>query len=745
MTFDTLSYGGVEADFATWGFSLNSIKAVKSPGRDDTFTATIKTTTITAEANSPTFAFEGVVIVRSNRTGSGGYGGYSGGTVKFVGKRVDQPAKADSGGQGVTYKFKGPWYDLMNVDYMQVFQGNGATYLLPEVVLNTAFAAVTSSVWGTYDFLNISVGDQIQAILQWLLSQYAAQGIAAPFQYVGRTLHSGAIDLSAATGPGTGTPGGNYNIFGQLFNYALAGSPSIDPTLFSLFLPTYIAKPMKCAQALQKCLLLSPRINIWFDYTATSGGSPLPMIRFDLIDSGTAKSLPLFTGPKYDGTVTHKAISINPRYDLQMRAVCITYKITQSVAGVTEISYVPDKWSGNGFSMALPGASNVNLTGSGNNSTDPNCGLRVMTEILDLQGIQTTVQKGHLDLQALACIGGSQATKRAWWASKRGGELAKLEDWRARFGGNTIPDATLYYAGAGYDGLGNDSGGSAVTPDSLGRYPLSGYDLGVFAYRIVRGTYHAWMAQTSGILAVKVKAVSQMTYNEYDCTSASNSETDTNGNITQKIWQHDEHVNLELTNAVPNSGTYANFTVLASLTPGEAYIIGAGGIAQYIYGHMNVLQYEGDYVTVGAEFVDSTSSQFLTLGNKLNLTGGATAWATMNAQIQEITEDYATHTTSVKIGVAKFLEVGQLSSMLNMWRFRRPWYNPAIRTDNTQVGTGQVDMAKANAGANTTDGLKTTGASKVFDYSSLPTGSTPGTANTVAVVDPTQVTAAMGL
>jgi hypothetical protein len=253
------------------------------------------------------------------------------------------------------------------------------------------------------------------------------------------------------------------------------------------------------------------------------------------------------------------------------------------------------------------------------------------------------------------------------------------------------------------------------------------------------------MSQTAGILACKVKAISKMTFTEYDCTSATSSETDTNGNIIKKATTSDQHVNLEITNATaPGGSGYATFSALGSLTPGEAYIIGAGGIAKYIYGHMNVLQYEGEYVSVGAEFVDSGSSQFITLGNKLNLTGGATAWTTMNAQIQEITEDYGTHTTMVKIGVAKFLQAGQLSSMLQMWRYRRTWQNPALRGDNTQSGSTS-DMAYSTAGANTLDGLQLLSSDKKYDYGTLPTGSTPGVINSVIVNDSVQVTAGMSL
>lgn len=751
MNYDTLTLAGVEKDFASWGFGLHSIKGRKKVRNCDTFDATIVNTTVANESDSPTFPFEGKVIVRVNRSGPGGAGTYSGGTVKFVGKRVDQKAKTDANGQGVSYTFKGPWYDLENSDYLQVYKGSAGSYYLPELVMFTGNQILNVN-GTTYAWLPISVGDQIQAILQFVLDQYAAQGMAAPFQYKGRALNSGAIDLTTSSGTVSGSPGGNYNFYGQPFNYALQSGMSIDSSLYSLFLPSLIEKPMKASQAIQKCLEMSPRINVWFDYTAVDGSSnPLPMIRFDLVNSMTAVSLPLFTGPKYDGTISHKSLNIVPRYDLQLRAAIVKYRITNTVSGNKVVDYAVDKWSGNGTVGALPGASNVNLSGGGNNATDPNAGLRVFNDLIDLQGYSTTIMKGHLDLEPLMLRSAQtgytngtvndHAAKRSWWSSRRGGELAKLEDTRVRFQDKTgaqtfIPDAKLYYASNG-----TDSTGATVVAGQ----EFTSADYGFYQYRVVRGTYQTWMAQSAGVLTVKCKAVAAMTFAEYDSTSvATVKDTDRLGNKTKHFLSGEQHVNLELTNAIPDGGSgtsgYANFSIPASSTPGEAYIIGSGGIAQYLYVHLNTLQFDGDYASVAANFVDSGSSQYVTLGNKLNLTNGATLWTTMNAQIQEITEDYGNHETSVQIGVSKILSAGNLSQLLNMWRFRRTWYNPAIRTDNTVIGGGAVDMAKSASGANTVTGLDMQQQQTLIDYSTMPSGTSPGVPTSKVTLDPTRAT-----
>ncbi len=140
----------------------------------------------------------------------------------------------------------------------------------------------------------------------------------------------------------------------------------------------------------------------------------------------TAKSLPLF-----DGT-SHKSISIQRRDDLKVRAVNIHYRITSQENGQTVLNYAQDKWGPNGS----------------NNAADPQTGLRVVNELVDLSGGSITTTQAHMDVEPVAAIGGDQDSKRAWWSSKRGGEVHSLEDLRVRFQDKagvqtTIPDAQI--------------------------------------------------------------------------------------------------------------------------------------------------------------------------------------------------------------------------------------------------------------------------------------------------------------
>lgn len=673
MTFDTLEYNGIERTFANWGFELRGTQCIRYNMREDVFRATVASASITDNA---IFPFEAQVIVRSGRaSATGADNSFSGGTIKFTGKRVSMESAATGKEQGVAYEFLGPWYDLANTHYLQTFKGAAVLPYAPgEVVLNTS----TANSLNLLSF--ISIGDQIQSILQWLLDQYAAQGMAAPFQYTGRDLNAGRIDLSFS---GTALPGQNTDKAGNAYVHQINAATTIDAALFAQFLPSYIAKPMMCSQALQKMLELSPRTNICFDYST----SP-PTVYVRSVDHFTPVSLALFNG------IDHKSLNIKRRDDLVARAVVITYRITNTVNGRQVVDYAIDKWGPHGF----------------NSNSDPSTGLRVLSETIDLQGYSVTTTTAQMDCEPLACLGGTNATKRAWWASRRGGEQARFSDSRLRFqdknfAETTIPNAALTYATtAGSDLLGN--------PRVAGT-PLSASDLALFTNRIVRGTHHSWMSIGGNpVYSLKVRVSVRTEHAVYDVVAIGDtlnqlpanehvSNVAINGSRQGKVNTEETHCEIELTNASnANDGSPFTATTIASATTGEVYILGNGGIAQYLFNSLLPYQYDGEYAKVEAEFTNNVS-----LTNAINFTGGRTEWASMNAQPQSILEDYGTKETFVQIGVSNHLTAGQLSSLLNMWAFRRPWYNPALRADNSIANGGEVSMPQTAGGVNSTAGL----------------------------------------
>lgn len=721
MIYDTLTYSGVEKTFSDWGFSISSIKGSKKNQAAGTFTATKVDTNIVAEENNPTFPFESVIVVQTGRVAGMDergrpVGSFSGGVVKFVGKRVGKPLKASASGHSVQYTFKDAWYDLEETPYQQGYASGQANtiVLVPETCLFT-FAQGFNFNGSEYDYGIVSCGDQLQFILEWLLSQYAAQGMDAPYQLVGSN-HAAAPAVT-----------GVYS--GGVYTWAAQDNQTISRSLYQFYLPSHITKPLKCEAALRKCLEFSPKTNIWFDYTTSKGGKPCPTIHITSQEDKTPVNLPLF-----DNGQSHKSISIHKREDLKLRGATITYRLSNSINGKNYYTYAIDQ---QGLST----------------------GLRTFSDLVDLSGVQETTVSASIDTENLNCwslfTGGTNGTdadhaaKRAWWGSKRGGEDTKLQDLRVRFqkndptktDGSVLPtfldDAVITETKVNPDGSQTVITHTAATLMAAG---LVNYQGQLSVTRLVEGTVADWMynmdgavvdgkpSQGSKVVSLKVQVTVNCQFSTYN-TIGSN-ETDTIGDaqkVTNTAKGQQITANIILTN-----GFTGSYSAVKSVDGGEAYIIGNGGIAQYLMSQLNATQYDGDAVHVAVDFAAG-----INLGNLLNLTNGAAEWASMNAQIQSIDEDYGTHSTTVQIGVAKHLNSGQLSALLNMWKFRRQWYNPACRTDSSQGGGGQQQFAKSTGQSNTTAGVESLGRTQHIDYTGA--GGTPPSDDLLTAGKPTGV------
>jgi hypothetical protein len=276
----TLVYDGTEKTLAAWGFS-ESAEGLFSHLQVDTFSLDIPGALI---EDDPVIPFEGSVIIYQNRASeTGATNSFSGGTIEFQGKRLLHVLDGRPTFEGVTMQFGGPWYDLDQTPYLQAVKTytgdpeNLGTFTVSEVVLFQKIVALA--------VVKTTNGEQITAILQSLLDQYAAQSMAAPFQI-------GTID------------------------------PAVN-------LPTYQAKDIKCSEAIQLCLRSSPDCKLWFDYTTTP-----PTCHVRKQANLTAATVALADG------VRHESIKLTPRYDLQARGVTIYFKQTNSADGFNWVSMV---------------------------------------------------------------------------------------------------------------------------------------------------------------------------------------------------------------------------------------------------------------------------------------------------------------------------------------------------------------------------------------------------------------------
>lgn len=607
--YNTLLYAGVEKTLQGWDIGEDD-EIELNADTPDKFTITLPNADIT---NDPTFAFEGVVAVYSDRLSATGLpGSFSGGVCEFIGKRVGIGlSSSGSNGMGVTYHFQNAMYDLDNTVFQQVFkQYNGTTHATANFVMAETILFTKFNAFGA--LINCTTGDTINEVLQYLLDVYTTNGDTLPFQI--------------------GT---------------------IDP---ALWLPSYQAKPASCLEVLRKCIELSPDCKFFFDYTTVNGlGNPLPTIHCRKQANLPAANAALWDGANNAG---HISIHISRRDDLVARAVRLTYKITNTVDNQQKIQYVVDKYGAHGA----------------NNALDPDGGLRVLVETIDLVGFSQTTVKGHLDCEPFAGVGGTTATKRAWWASKRGGEEDIMADTRYRFqdevgAGTTLVDASV-----------TDESGAAI---NLTTYPN----------RLVDGTFQPWMVRPDRTQVAVIRAVVKTTVivTQYDTTATAGSETATNGNALCTYKKKEMTCHIALTNA-----STGDFTATASVTSSEGVPVGN---AQAIYNSLSIIQYESDYLRV-----DPTQSGGITMAHKLNYTNGRGEWTTMNAQIQGIKKNLTHRLLSIRTGPAKHLAINQLMDIFNAFRFRRVWNNPQVRQTGALDGGGQSTMASNAPKANTTAG-----------------------------------------
>lgn len=280
----TIEYNGTEAYFSDWGVALDGITLSTASMSIDVFSLQIPGATIN---DAPVFPFEGKIIVRRDRTDTGGRH-FTGGSIVFQGKRLAAIRDGHPGYAGVTYEFAGPWYDIQETPYQQsIYNYTGDPQNLEEVFVSdvTLFQRVTGA--GTWEKRN--TGQQVTDILQHVINMSVAIGNGAPFSI-------GVIE-----------PATNVN--------------------------TYPARDLKCGEAIFHCLRSSPDVVCYFDYATNpptfhaKKRSSLPAVAVALGDQ-----------------VSHESVRIRPRPDLQPRSVFLIFKQSNDEGGFTWVQTTPQEY-----------------------------------------------------------------------------------------------------------------------------------------------------------------------------------------------------------------------------------------------------------------------------------------------------------------------------------------------------------------------------------------------------------------
>ena len=289
MSFWTLQYSGTEKTLAAWGLA-NAVLELVSQGAD-TFTVEAPNQAVDAAAS---FAYQGAVILRSGRTGSGT--SWTGGTICFQGVRGLNPAKGSAREESRTYKFHGPWWWLESTVFQQQTTINSTSTPSSTSTVLTSDLFLMQSLLG-HKYTN---GQQITEIIT------AANAAGIPIQ-AGSELPSVSLshtDALADTG----------------------GTPAADA-------PIYQIRDMTMAEAVKQCLRWAPDAVTWFDYSTTP-----PTFHCKGRGSLSAVSLAIANG------TDHESLRITPREDLQLAAVVLRFKILNSINGQSFLNITTDKY-----------------------------------------------------------------------------------------------------------------------------------------------------------------------------------------------------------------------------------------------------------------------------------------------------------------------------------------------------------------------------------------------------------------
>jgi hypothetical protein len=488
--FDTLSAGGQEKKLADWPVALEGSSADFMNLRADVLRLLFPGGAI---SDPELFAFESQIIFRTQRDSTtGNPNSFSGGTVEFQGKRVGEVKEIRGDYNGVQYEFHGPWYDLENTVYQQPigsWQTGDLTFPFQSELLLFSRLNTTTGVLS-----RITNGDQIRDVLQFIIDGYSDPA-NAPFQ----------IGI-------------------------------IDPALNLPYLP---CKPMRCSDATEKCLELSPDCVVAFDYTFTP-----PKVHVRSIANLVAMTLAIANG------IDHTQLRIVPRPDLKPNAMIVIFRITTTIDGNNYISQVIDKYGPHGANSLL----------------DPDRGLRVVVDWIDLLGVsRSDVEQSIVTTPVPATT--SDSDLRDFWSKHD----KQFEDLRVRMQ-DSLGSATHFPALTVTDA---DTG----DPVSLVDYPME----------LVDGNIAPWM----GFNVKRVKVSSVLTYAVYD--GVGSSETDTNparGKLIRRFSKKEHHVEITVTN-----GTTGTYDTTGSVTTAETV---PTGMAQGIWNSLNRLQHEGECLKVQA-------------------------------------------------------------------------------------------------------------------------------------------------
>lgn len=559
--------------------------------------------------------------VWANRSSaSGAANSFSGGTIIFQGRRWDNHGAASGSRIFTSVTLFDAWKDMMHVTYQVTWKYiNGGTITSPtyqsashpDVVLFQADPAVTYSPAAVAGCINTM--QQLQDIIRHAAT-HAAGAHAVEIQLGG----AGALT------------GSTWSAYTAEFN--------------PVYVNWYVARCVKCSEAIEICLRPHPAVYTEMDYSTTP-----PTLHVRNRAHMTAIDLPYAST---DGNgIVHVASDIERLDELVPDAVRLYYKIHSTVNGQQVVSPSYDHY---------PSSANTLLS---------------LDYSIDLTGPTRETTVVDLSVSAL------DATDKDEWR-KRVKSLLQIAE------GGQIPNdgatGELAFVDANPYNASTHPKGIRVVADDGTDY--SANYASVLPY-ICEDDLYQWMEKPSGgtISGKRVTVSAFFTYHKQTGIGAVT--------YTDRMKEHQHTFRVVLTDAP--AGRYVLSQTLAQ---GES---APTGLAQAIYTELQTVQWKLSHEIFQVAADDHSLPTFIKPGlHKVNLVGGHVDWETMNAVPERVqielfrtADNKLAAKTSIACGPVNHLEPSYMVQLTNLF------VNRGIVPINAQQRLGSLAEGQIDLGA----------------------------------------------
>ena len=400
------------------------------------------------------------------------------------------------------------------------------------------------------------------------------------------------------------------------------------------------------SQAIQSVLRWHPGAVTWFDYSTST-----PTLNITTRADASSYNANINNGNIVD-------LSITPRGDLQPEAVAVHYRSTNQSNGNSYPQLVTDIFP-EGADFKAQGVVNVSI---------------------DLRG--SNVQRQYQSVRTTSIPSSSQTANN----------IGQRVFWRRHYpwlGDDPFDEARSFEIENYEVKLATDAP-DPVPYDPLtrgGRRLKQSASVGDYPRELLDGSIDEWMGNgtiRTAQVAISAKCtITSATYNSLD--EERKNQFSCQGGVYYAL--------LKITTTGTNAFT-KNYSRITNYEEGET---APTGLARTLYTDLSRLQYEG-----GLTIIDEEVGNDQIMGNVLNVSGGKSAWASMDAVVQSVSHSYGDGATSVTFGPPEQLAPQDLVELLGYGRELKYTYISSTEDGINQQSEGKTTGGYTSANSNAT-------------------------------------------